>query len=391
MGITDTPFIVGLLAVTLCVLVVTIVVVPRHRGPGIGKYITQAIAFIVSMLLCVLSMAALLNKENQWFTSWGEVFGTATNHAAVTAQYGQTTQAQPVAPADIAQTATSLQRTPQTNPLFGSQINPDDSKGQYLNFPVAGSTSGRTLKVMVWLPPGYVSNPDTFYPVIMGFPGFPGSSDTYQQTIDYGALINQRVKAGNLRQSILVVPNVYPGSYDSECVDSTSVEGAPQTETYITKDLVPWIKTNLRAIDNKDAWATSGYSAGGWCASMFTVKHPDMFSTAIVQAGYFEPIYSADQQWRDPQDPQYLLPQIVAETKPDVGIYFYTSKDDSLPQPSLDRFKDAVQPPTEFTLATIPTGGHRVEVWIPGIDLGLDWLAQHSGYFSAHPGASPTA
>lgn len=381
MGITDTPFVVGLIVVAVTALLVSIVIVPRHRGPGIGKYLTQALAIIVTIVLCVAALVAVLNKENLWFTSWQEVVNPSAAHTVTSTAYGETSQAEPLTVEASTQIATSLQKTPLTNPLFGSQLSQDDSAGQYINFPVAGSVSGHNLGVMVWLPPGYLSNPDTFYPVIMGFSGFPGSPDTYQQTINYGSLIEQRVRAGTMNNAILVVPDVYPGGYDSECVDAPG-ENAPQMETYITQDLIPWLKTNFRTIDDAAAWATSGYSAGGWCASMFTVKHPDLFSSAIVQAGYFEPIYSADQQWLDPKDPAYMLPKIVTKTKPDVGIYFYTSEDDTLPQPSLDHFKSAVQAPTQLTVATIPNGGHRIDVWIPGIDLGLGWLTQRSGYFA---------
>lgn len=381
MDIAGPAFVWGITAVTAVVLLIAIFILPRHRGPGIGKYLTQAIALIVSVLLCISTIGAWLNKENQWFTSWQEIVSPETAQDASTQDYGaKETKASATVPA-VEQVATAVQKNPASNSFFGSQLLQDDSKGQYIKFDVPGSVSGKTMSVTAWLPPGYMSNPDKFYPVIMGFPGFPGSPDTYQNTIDYGALLRDKNTSGNLANTILIVPDVYPGNYDSECVDASG-DNTPHTETFVTQDLVPWIKTNLRVIDSKDAWATTGYSAGGWCASMFTVKHPDIFSAALVQAGYFEPIYSDNQKWLDDQDPNYMLPDIVSRTKPDVGIFFYTSDDDDLPKDTLPAFRKAVQAPTELTISTVPTGGHRVEVWVPGINLGLDWLAQRSGYFA---------
>lgn len=381
MDIAGPAFVWGITAVTAVVLLIAIFILPRHRGPGIGKYLTQAIALIVSVLLCISTIGAWLNKENQWFTSWQEIVSPETAQDASTQDYGaKETKASAAVPA-VEQVATAVQKNPASNSFFGSQLSQDDSKGQYVKFDVPGSVSGKTMSVTAWLPPGYMSNPDKFYPVIMGFPGFPGSPDTYQNTIDYGALLRDKNTSGNLANTILIVPDVYPGNYDSECVDASG-DNTPHTETFVTQDLVPWIKTNLRVIDSKDAWATTGYSAGGWCASMFTVKHPDIFSAALVQAGYFEPIYSDNQKWLDDHDPNYMLPDIVSRTKPDVGIFFYTSDDDDLPKDTLPAFRKAVQAPTELTISTVPTGGHRVEVWVPGINLGLDWLAQRSGYFA---------
>lgn len=383
MDIASPVFVWGITAVSAAVAFFTIFVVPRHRGPGIGKYISQAVAMLLSIALCIATLGAWMNQENQWFTTWQEVVDPFTAQQATTTDYGATTKesmASATVPA-VAQVATDVQKNPASNSFFGNQLSKDDSQGQYIKFDVPGSVSGKTMSVTAWLPPGYMSNPDKFYPVIVGFPGYPGSPDTYQNTIDYGSLLRDKNASGKLAETILIVPDVYPGSYDSECMDASG-PNAPRTETYVTQDLVPWIKTNLRVIDSKDAWATTGYSAGGWCASMFTVKHSDIFSAALVQAGYFEPLMSDGQKWVDDKDPNYMLPDIVSRTKPDVGIFFYTSEDDDLPKESLPAFRKAVQSPTELTISTVPTGGHRVQVWIPGINLGLDWLAERSGHFA---------
>ncbi len=382
MGITDAPFVWGITVISALFFLFGVLVLPRSRRPGLKKYLAQALVFLVTIVLALASVAAWLNQENQWYTSWQELFDPSAAHTSSVENFGAADSVLPAAHVD--QTASEIQKNPITNPAFSGQVKNTD-QGQYFTVKVPGSASSRSMDVMVYLPAGYLQNSDQFYPVIMGFPGFPGSSTTYSKDIDYGKMLEDKFNSGEMGQAILVVPDVYPGTFDSECVDSdagTSTMEPPHTETYVTQDLVPWIKNNLRTIDNSGAWATSGYSAGGWCASMFTVKHPDIFGSALVQAGYFEPIYTDGQQWLDPKDPRYLLGDIVAQDKPEVGIYFYTSAEDDLPKASLGTFKEAVQAPTELVVATVPVGGHRVDVWIPGIGQGLDWLAHRSPYFA---------
>lgn len=382
MNLNDSSFVWLVTVLAALSLLVCLVVGPRHRSPGLGKYMTQAVSVVVTLALCFASVGAWLNKENKWYTSWGDLFSAGQHQEVQVQDFGQAPQA-PAPQGVTAQVATDVQKNPRSNPLFGSQLKDDAVNGQYVSFNVPGQVSGKTVNVMVWLPANYLENPDTFYPVIMGFPGFPGSAQSYESTFHYGDVLHQKAAEGKMRDAIFVVPEISPGNFDSECVDASNPSAdAPMVETFVTQDLVPWVKQNLRAIDDPAAWATNGYSAGGWCATMFTVKHPEIFKFALSQAGYFEPIFSKDQQWRPSGDSAYDLPTIVAQTKPDIGIYFFTSENDDLPKASLKRFRDSLQAPTSLTLSTVPVGGHSAEVWIPGVDHGLDWLAQRSVSFA---------
>ena len=165
-------------------------------------------------------------------------------------------------------------------------------------------------------------------------------------------------------------------------MDGTQGDNPPKTETYISQDLVAWIKDNLRTINSPEAWATTGYSAGGWCASMLAVRHPDIFGAAMNQSGYFAPVYSDNQQWNDPQDPRYLLAERVKQDKPDIHIFFYASEDDPLSMEGYRTFAHAVSEPTSLTVNTIPIGGHRAVEWQQGIRLGLQNLGKTLPYFA---------
>ncbi|WP_129360244.1 MULTISPECIES: alpha/beta hydrolase [Micrococcaceae] len=383
--VTGWGFLFGILAVTIIVFVLGVLLLPRLSAPGPAKYVAQAVAFVVVSALVLTTATAWLNKENNWYTSWDDVFnGTDTAAASPRQTFGQKA-AKTVHALPISGQASDKQKDPAANPAFQRKIKNGSSSSTYFSVKLPGQVSGQSYDVMAWLPASYFENPERFYPVIMGFSGFPGSPETYSKSIDYGHLIEDAVSRGKLRESIFVVPAVYPGDYDSECVDGTQSQSGgttPKVETFITQDVVPWVKQNFRVSDDPRAWALTGYSAGGWCSAMLSMRHPDLFSSSMIQAGYFEPLYSANQQWNSHNDPRYDLQKLAAEKRPDTNLYYFSSQDDTLSWPSVNDFKGKVGGPTSLTLDSIKSGGHRQEVWVPGMTKGLNWLGRTSPFFA---------
>lgn len=381
--ITGLGFIGTLLAVTVVVFLLAVFLPPRMRRTGWLRYLVQAVSLVLVATLALASVAALLNRDNNWYTSWDELTAGPAP-AATTTHYGAVPAAV-TTPATVRQTPTELQSHPEDNPQFGHLLDRDAEDGQYLTFHFKGPVTGQANDLMIWLPASYLSHPDRFYPVILGFTGFPGSPATYSRSVDYGQMIADAAQNRSMREAIFVVPNVSPGSYDSECVDGDRPVhgmGTPKAESYVTRDVVPWLRQNLRTIDDPRAWSTEGYSAGGWCSAMLTLRHPDLFGTAMIQSGYFSPIYTGAQQWTEARDPKYDLARIARDEAPDVALYYYSSTDDTLSWPAAEAFRRSVRAPTSLSVNTVPVGGHRLDVWLPGMEQGLQWLGRTSPYFA---------
>lgn len=85
----------------------------------------------------------------------------------------------------------------------------------------------------------------------------------------------------DLYQIILVTPGVAPFSYyyDSPLMDSV------QYETYISKELIPFVDANFPTIKDKNSRAITGLSMGGHGAMMIAAKHPELFSAAGSMSG----------------------------------------------------------------------------------------------------------
>ncbi|MCG2624666.1 esterase family protein [Arthrobacter sp. I2-34] len=368
----------SLLLLTVSV-VVAVAVLPRHRTPGLAKYLLQAVAIVLVSLLTLWTLFLKLNADNQWYASWADLFADGATGPARTAVVGaplrQVSHPTPLARGHFS----ALQRHPASNPAFGASLKKTAPNGQWVSFAFSGPTTGITRQVELWLPPSYLARPDQAYPVITAFSGYPGSPSTYAKSLHYGSTVMDQVRHGLLREPIVVVPDMYPANLDTECVNGS--EG--KYESYVADDLVPWIRTNLRTVDNPQAWATSGYSAGGWCASMFSVRHPKVWANSINFAGYFSPDYSPRQHWVRAGDPRYNLGQVVARHKPDVAIWFFSGGEDRRPLRSLASFRPHVEAPTTLVTNITPFGGHRLDVWRQQVGASLAWLGGISGYFAA--------
>ena len=207
----------------------------------------------------------------------------------------------------------------------------------------------------------------------------PGSVTALVEGLHPGELVASLSSQQQLRESIVVVPDVFPDNLDTECVDAS--DGSVLMETYIATDVVNWIRTNLRTDPDREGWATFGYSAGGFCSSMLTMRHPDLFGSSINMSGYFEADFEGP-KLRPDDDTSYDLGVIAGSNPPDVDLWFYTAKDDPMPYESWQRFNSAVLAPTSLTSQLVDTGGHTTSVWAAGLEAGLGWLGRQEPHFA---------
>ena len=68
---------------------------------------------------------------------------------------------------------------------------------------------------------------------------------------------------------------------DTECVNGSRGNAAD----HLTKDVVPYMISNLGVSADRANWGVAGFSTGGTCAVDLTVMHPDLFSAFVDIAG----------------------------------------------------------------------------------------------------------
>lgn len=274
MALTGQPLLVMLVVLTVALFGAVVFVVPRGRWFHV---LTRALLAVSLVAGSLLTAAAYLNNENGWYSSWDDLLGQNSamqqNVIGADAQAAATDHGASVLPA----APVSLPPLPQP----GARLQ---------TFSYTGKASGLTGTILVYLPASYDKG-DRHYPVIEALHGTPGSPQGWLHQMALGDQLDQASAGGKLAESVVVMPQVnIPTTRDWECVDGP--KGSPALETWLTKDVPAFAVSHLRVKRDRSAWAAMGYSAGGWCAAMAGVLHPDTYGAAVVFSGYFTPDFA---------------------------------------------------------------------------------------------------
>lgn len=369
--------------VSIVVLLVGLVLVPMLvRRTRVWGLVVQAGVLVMLPVLVLLTVFVGVNRATRMFEDWGEVFAAGDVGGQAATDVGGAGHA-PAAPKPAATGAvTALQAHPLTNPALAGIR--DMTGGQWVTTRVRGAASKVEEKVAIHFPAGYLQHPERRYPVLFAFEGIPGSLDVFKEPFALGESMDSMAASKKMREAIVVAPDVYPGTNDTECVDQS--RGPNQMDTWVSKDLVGWAHTNLRTFGpGRGGLATFGYSAGGFCASMFSVKHPELFPTSVSMAGCFAPWFAPGKPMRPAGDRTYDLPTVVRATKPAVRMYFFSGGEDQYSLDAGKSMKRAVKDaagPTSFHEVLTPKGGHNVLLFAARTPQALQWLAENDPSFA---------
>src|SRR5262249_18680281 len=338
MALTGTTFLGLVLAATVTAFVFVVWRWRAVAAPG-ARSVARRVARLAGLnLLVLLSAAVALNHTFLFYADWTDLFGAAG--VGISAK----TLAAGGAPSGALGTfgrpaGSTLYRLPGLPPGLGPEH-------RVLYFDVTGRTSGMTGEVIVVPPNGYrdKANGRAHYPVIEAFHGYPGEPaqilGTVLRSVD-GAMAH-----GRLAPSLIVAPQLeWPVDGDTECANGP----LPQlrVETFVTADVPYWVEHTFRVRTDRGAWATLGYSSGGWGAAMAAIRHPDQFGAALVFGGYFRPEFSRLTPF--PVTPAltraYDLVATVQAHPPPLLVWLETSHSDPVSYPSTEAFLAAARAP----------------------------------------------
>jgi poly(3-hydroxybutyrate) depolymerase len=252
---------------------------------------------------------------------------------------------------------------------------------------IPASASGfHARDAFLYLPPAaLVANPPAL-PIIvmmMGQPGGPEQSRSAVQQLN--ALARQNHGLAPLLLTVDQLGNPYRNPV---CVDSP--EG--NVYTYVTTDVVNYIRTNLNVASARTQWAVAGYSNGGECALSFAAKRPEIFGSLLDISGELEPvtgsvantvktIFGGSESAFTAEKPSTIL---KAHTYSDELAIFTSGTLDARYGPqSVEAEKDAKAAGMTTHLFVGEGIGHRGDALAYGLKTGLPLLVQRFGL--AHP------
>lgn len=127
--------------------------------------------------------------------------------------------------------------------------------------------------------------------------GQPGSPGRVFQAGGIQTMMDGYAKTHDgLAPIVIAADQLGADSHNTLCVDSKVYGNAL---TYLTQDVVDWVKTNLPAAQDAKDWAIAGFSQGATCSLQIGVNHPDLFGTMIPTDSEIKPTNGSQQEMID--------------------------------------------------------------------------------------------
>ena len=257
--------------------------------------------------------------------------------------------------------------------------------GVVTEVPIPSPASGFPARpAWLYLPPAYLARPRAELPVLVLLSGQPGSPDDW---LDSGALA-QRLDAFAAAHDglapVVVMPDHLGGPLNNPlCMDSR----LGRVATYLSIDVPAWIRANLQVDPDPSRWAIGGFSNGGTCALQMAVTAPQVYPTFVDIAGEEAPTlgdhaatvqaaFGGDEAAFAAVNP---LDVLAHRQFPGTAAFLVAGAQDTQYLPQAQRVLAACRAAGMDVQFDVRPGGHNWEVWGPGLEDALPWLATRLG------------
>jgi enterochelin esterase-like enzyme len=233
----------------------------------------------------------------------------------------------------------------------------------------------------IYLPPAYLGSTRARLPVLVLLAGQPGSPSDWLDGGDLAGRMDAYAARHRGLAPIVVMPDTLGDPLANPlCLDSRLGEVA----TYLRVDVPAWIGQHLEAGPGR---AIGGLSAGGTCALQTALNAPDVYPTFVDISGQAEPTlgsraetvaaaFGGDEAAFRAVNPLDLL---RARQFRDTQAYLVAGSEDADYRPQAEKVYAALRAAGVPATLTVLPGGHTWQVWGPGLDAALPWLAGRLG------------
>jgi enterochelin esterase-like enzyme len=137
------------------------------------------------------------------------------------------------------------------------------------------------MKYTVYFPIDYETS-SRLYPVIYLLHGFTGGEEDWTQSGEVNRIADKLISAGELPDCIIIMPDAENSWYVN------AVSGKADYEDYFITELIPFVDKTYQTRAERSYRAIVGLSMGGYGATFYALKHPDIFgASAGLSGAYF--------------------------------------------------------------------------------------------------------
>ena len=135
----------------------------------------------------------------------------------------------------------------------------------------------------VYLPAGYESQPDRYYPVLYLLHGMNGTNKDWADRGHLKDVMDQLSAAGEVCDMIVISPNAGGNIYNGDWNGYFDMEGWAY-ERFFYEEFLPAVEKQYRIKADKAHRAIAGLSMGGGGSTSYAQRHADMFCACYAMS-----------------------------------------------------------------------------------------------------------
>ena len=161
---------------------------------------------------------------------------------------------------------------------------------------------GASKEYRVYLPDGYDTHPDQYYPVLYLLHGAGGSCDTWPVNYNMKTITDWRIKSGFCLPMIIIMPDA-SGTAPNHRGPHMGYFNYDdwRYQDFFFEEFIPTVEKRYRIRADRSSRAIAGLSMGGGGTTIFAMEHPDYFSSACPLSGRIDGIPEYKDETRTPQ------------------------------------------------------------------------------------------
>lgn len=252
-------------------------------------------------------------------------------------------------------------------------------QGRLVDLPIPAPSSGfHARSARLWLPPGFLTDPDRPRPVVELLGGTPSWTSDWTRAAAIDTTADRLAAAHGGEAPILVMVDPNGSAFgDTECVGAS--------ERYLTEDVPAFLESHFAVATTRTGWAIAGYSEGGTCAVTLALRHPDRYSAFADLAGDAHPdvgghshtvraLFGGSEAAYAAHDPDTLL---TTKRYPDLAGWFGVGRGDGSPRRATLRLATEARGAGIEVEEYAGSGGHDFGFVGRALAAALPWLDDH--------------
>ena len=171
---------------------------------------------------------------------------------------------------------------------------------------------GEDVAVNVYLPTGYDAQAERLYPSVYLLHGLTDTYTAWEEEGQMKDVADQLIASGEAARMIVIMPNAGDPDVHNKWNGYFNMPGR-RYEDFFFEELIPEMEKRFRIQGDKQHRAIMGLSMGGGGSTVYSQRHPEMFSSCYAMSAWLDNNEPRVTKEEDKLDKFYLVSKSVRD------------------------------------------------------------------------------